>query len=81
MTGKGQGELEKNGGNWRKTVEKQKRVRDTSLWKFMRSRRQGVNGKFRLCHDTGSACYDCHEFGITMREKFIMLIKKEKSDK
>lgn len=35
------------------------RVRDTSLWKFMQSRQQAVNEKFRLCHDTGSACYVC----------------------
>ncbi len=34
-----------------------KRVRDTSLWKFAQSSRQTVNVEFRLCHDTGSACY------------------------
>ena len=45
----------------KKIQKKYKRVRDTSLWKFMHSRRQSVNGKFRLCPDTGSACYDCHE--------------------
>ncbi len=32
-----------------------KRVRDTSLWKLIQNRRQTVNEKFRLCHDTGSA--------------------------
>ena len=25
----------------------------------MQNRRQAVNEKFRLCPDTGSACYDC----------------------
>ena len=43
----------------KKIQKNYKRVRDTSLWKFMHSRRQSVNGKFRLCPDTGSACYDC----------------------
>ena len=41
----------------KKIQKNYKRVRDTSLWKFMHSRRQSVNGKFRLCPDTGSACY------------------------
>ena len=46
----------------KKIQKNYKRVRDTSLWKFMHSRRQSVNGKFRLCPDTGSACYSCTEF-------------------
>ena len=43
----------------KKIQKNYKRVRDTSLWKFMHIRRQSVNGKFRLCPDTGSACYSC----------------------
>ena len=37
------------------------KIRDTSLWKFVPFSRQAECEKFRLCHDTGSACYDCQE--------------------
>ena len=42
-----------------KSGTKHKRVRDTSLWKFIPFSRQAECEKFRLCHDTGSACYGC----------------------
>ena len=35
------------------------KIRDTSLWKFVPFSRQAECEKFRLCHDTGSACYGC----------------------
>ena len=35
------------------------KIRDTSLWKFVPFSRQAECEKFRLCYDTGSACYGC----------------------
>ncbi len=29
----------------------------------------GIWWEFRLCHDTGSACYSCQEFGINKLQK------------